>query len=1000
MDRQINPEIEKLIEDEVERRVAAKLAETAIQDVAGGMHLPAGDIPSIEGVTENPKLADIIDAPAIQSLMEDFYTLARIPVSIIDLKGNVLVGVGWQEICVKYHRAQPEACKHCVESDTLLTAGIPKGEFRLYKCKNNMWEAATPIIIGGQHLGNILSGQFFFEDELVDEEPFRAQARKFGFDEKKYLAALKAVPRLSREALSQAMAFFLKLADLLSRQGYSNLKLARSLAERDTLTESLRESESRLNRAQEIAHLGSWELDLVNDTLTWSDEVYRIFGLEPQEFGATYEAFLQAVHPEDRAAVDAAYSESVREGRDTYEIEHRIVKKSNGETRIVHEKCEHIRDGSGRIVRSIGMVHDITRHKQAEEALRESQNQLQTILESAPAGILVSASDGSFIFRNRLSEEILGGQVTGNAFDSERGYTIHHLDGSLFQSNDLPLSSALRGESAKDEELLIRYQNGEEKIVLASAMPIVTASGRISGAVATMLDITERKKAEEAMRESEERYRSLFENAHDLIQILGPDGRFLYVNRAWLQIMDYGEEEVPTMSVFDVISPGCLERCRDIFQQMMSGEPIMDIETEFINKSGEKIILEGNTHPRMKEGQVVSVQCIFRDITGRKRAEEELQKIQKLESIGILAGGIAHDFNNILTILLGNIELARMSLPPEDKASKRLIVAEEAVVRAKGITHQLLTFARGGAPIKKTISVESLIRKSVEFALRGSNLSSDFSFPNGLWLVEVDEDQMLQVINNLAINASHAMPEGGAFVVSAQNEYINRNHVSDLEEGKYVRIDFTDQGVGIPEEHLGLIFDPYFTTKESGSGLGLAISHSIIKRHGGTITVHSVLGEGSSFMLFLPASEKKEIGPEGPEHQKPFSGRGKILVMDDEETVNDIATDMLRHLGCRVETVKNGAEAIKAYKEALITRDPFDVVIADLTIPGGEGSKEIVRHLLELDPQAQVIVSSGYANDPIMSDFAEYGFKGVIPKPYKLIELNKTLQELLGAKKK
>ncbi|MEJ2033567.1 MAG: PocR ligand-binding domain-containing protein, partial [Deltaproteobacteria bacterium] len=169
MDRQINPEIEKLIEDEVERRVAAKLAETAIQDVAGGMHLPAGDIPSIEGVTENPKLADIIDAPAIQSLMEDFYTLARIPVSIIDLKGNVLVGVGWQEICVKYHRAQPEACKHCVESDTLLTAGIPKGEYRLYKCKNNMWEAATPIIIGGQHLGNILSGQFFFEDELVDE---------------------------------------------------------------------------------------------------------------------------------------------------------------------------------------------------------------------------------------------------------------------------------------------------------------------------------------------------------------------------------------------------------------------------------------------------------------------------------------------------------------------------------------------------------------------------------------------------------------------------------------------------------------------------------------------------------------------------------------------------------------------------------------------------------------------------------------------------------------
>jgi PAS domain S-box-containing protein len=331
---------------------------------------PEGDIGDLE-------LGDILDGPALQSLMDGFYKLARMPMSIIDLKGRMLVGVGWQEICTRFHRANPDSCRHCMESDLELTRGIAPGEFRRYKCKNNMWDVATPILVGGRHVGNLFMGQFFFEDEPLDYEFFRRQAAKYGFNEEEYIAALEAVPRLSREALAAGMAFFQNFADMLSKLSYGNIKLARSLTEREALMQSLSQSETRLRRAQEIAHLGSWELDLVKNELSWSDEVYRIFGLRPREFGASYEAFLAAVHPDDRAAVDGAYSGSIREGRDQYEIEHRIVRHDTGEVRIVHEKCEHFRDEAGRIMLSVGMVHDITERKRAEEGLRQRSAELE-----------------------------------------------------------------------------------------------------------------------------------------------------------------------------------------------------------------------------------------------------------------------------------------------------------------------------------------------------------------------------------------------------------------------------------------------------------------------------------------------------------------------------------------------------------------------------------------------------------------------------------------------
>ena len=512
-------------------------------------------------------------------------------------------------------------------------------------------------------------------------------------------------------------------------------------------------------------------------------------------------------------------------------------------------------------------------------------------------------------------------------------------------------------------------------------------------------DVTERNRAEDELRESTRFLSNILSSIQDGITILDPEMNILMVNPVMKQ---WYAHAIPLVGrkCYEAYH-GRHEHCKNCpsYHTINTGNPGHAVVPR-VGSDGETTgWLDLYSFPLrdVSTGAFVGIIEYARDISNQKLMEKEMQKVEKLESLGILAGGIAHDFNNILTVILGNVSLAKMPGRCDEKIIKRLTDAEKACERAKDLTQQLLTFAKGGTPIKKTAAIAELIRDTAGFALRGSNVRSEVSIAEDLWAVDVDEGQISQVIHNLVINADQAMPQGGVLKLRAENMRIDANKVIPLPEGNYIVIAIIDQGVGIPKEYVAKIFDPFFTTKQKGSGLGLASSYSIISNHGGHITVESAPGIGSTFTFYLPASEKRIESKKSATEIAP-TGNGKILVMDDEELIRDVARDILKSLGYETDLARDGAEALDLYRKAKDAGKPYAAVIMDLTIPGGMGGEEAVKKLHAIDPDAKAIVSSGYSTGPIMSDFKAYGFSGVITKPYRIADMGATLQLVINGK--
>lgn len=513
-----------------------------------------------------------------------------------------------------------------------------------------------------------------------------------------------------------------------------------------------------------------------------------------------------------------------------------------------------------------------------------------------------------------------------------------------------------------------------------------------------------RHKMEKQLKEREQWFATTLKSIGDGVITTDKNGFVTFLNPVAEILTGWKQTEVlnkPLKEVFNIIDLDTREPVEDpALKAIEQGSVIfLPDKTILISKDEtEKIIADSAAPIKNEDSEIIGVVIIFRDITDKKRMEKELQKIQKLESIGILAGGIAHDFNNILTAIVGNISLAKMKVTEEDRIYDLLNEAESASFHAKDLTQQLLTFSKGGSPIKKVMCIKNIIEKSVKFSLTGSNVKYQFNIAPDLWSVEVDEGQFTQVINNLVINADQSMPQGGILEIKAENipeHQIRKNSMLPLKITNYVCIKITDHGIGVPEKNLAKIFDPYFTTKQKGSGLGLTISFSIIAKHDGLITVDSKLGEGTSFYVYLPVNKAHHISgePKQPEIER---GVGKILVMDDEPMLLTLADKMLSDLGYKVQLSKDGREALKNYKAAMESGENFDLVLMDLTIPGGMGGKEAITELLKIDPKAKVIVCSGYSNDPIISNYQEYGFSNALTKPFRFRELSKVISNVMN----
>ncbi len=636
------------------------------------------------------------------------------------------------------------------------------------------------------------------------------------------------------------------------------------------------------------------------------------------------------------------------------------------------------------------LEQDILQRQQAEEALRESEKSLRGLLDANPESLLLVDKELTVITANQTTAQRLGKRL-----DELIGVRLYDLFSRDLSKRRRPyFDKVIRtGQPVQFEDI----REGINFYVYAH--PVLDAAGKVSRIAILAVDITERKRAEKSIKESLRLRQQILDTIPSPIFYKGIDDRYQGVNHSFLQFYGKTMEQVLGKTINEVFPKEIAEKYLRMDQDLFQHPGIQVYEFHSYDAQGQRREMSVQKATFLdKDGSMAGLAGIMIDITEQKKAEEERLRFSKLESLSTLAGGIAHDFNNILTAILGNIGLAMLDGKIEDRVQERLARAEQACLRAQSLAQQLLTFAKGGAPLLKSISIAKLLKESPILALSGSKSRHEVSIPGDLWSVEADEAQINQVISNLLINADQAMPRGGIIKIKAENSLVETGSNLPISKGKYVKIAIADQGIGISPKNLDQIFDPYFSTKQKGNGLGLATAYSIIKNHSGHIQVESQLDVGATFHIYLPATDKGVPAAE-PETVKPTMGQGKVLVMDDEEMVREVLGGMLSRLGYEADFASDGSQAIEKFVQAKEANQAFAAVILDLTIPGGMGGKEAIQGLLKIDPQVKAIVSSGYSDDPIMADFRKYGVSEVIAKPYRVSELSKILRRVIPEKR-
>jgi len=647
------------------------------------------------------------------------------------------------------------------------------------------------------------------------------------------------------------------------------------------------------------------------------------------------------------------------------------------------------------------LAGEIREREMVSQALRRSKIQLENVFNNS-IPICITNTRQEITIANPVYWQIFGQPAAGvvqKCYESRPGSTC--------KSQKCPFKQIMSGAREVICESRKSNADGSDTVFMVTARPYLDEEGKIAGIVESFQDVSELKIIERALAWEKERLLVTLKSIADGVVATDVRGRVVLINDTAQNLTGWSQQYAAGREVAEVL------HLSDAGDRRLSINPVAQIlrlagaeevgqRAVLVARDGWERRVSYSVSPIYdRKHEVVGAILVFQDISDKLRTEAEMARVQKLESVGALAGGIAHDFNNILTAVMNSLALARLAVDKKEQLLVRLDATEKAILRARELTGQLLTFAKGGAPMKKVISIAELVRDAVEFNLRGSNVAATFQVEDCLWAVEVDSAQMHQVFGNLTLNADQAMPQGGTLVAGLSNCEIATGEEGAVRPGNYVRITVADTGSGIEVAHLPMIFDPYFTTKPTGSGLGLATAHSIVTRHGGFLLVDSRVGEGTVFTIYLPALQGQAVGllaPEETDEDIPGSANSgsRILIMDDDPEIRELLSELLRQEGYRTVAVDDGRGAIREYRNALERGEKFDCLIIDLTIPGGMGGREAMARIRELDPSARAIVSSGYSNDPVLADFAQYGFSGRVAKPYQIEELLRVLERVLG----
>ncbi|MBN1876587.1 MAG: PocR ligand-binding domain-containing protein [Anaerolineae bacterium] len=1016
-----------------------KRAEKALRESERHIRRKLDTILSPETDINMLELSDIIDSAKIQKLMDKFYQLTHVGIGIIDLHGKVLVGTGWQDICTKFHRVNPESCQLCIESDLELSRDVPAGTFKQYRCKNNMWDIATPIMLGNKHMGNIFLGQFLFDDEAPDYETFRQQAHRYGFNEQEYIAALDRVPRWSQEKVNTAMSFYTTFAEMIGNLSYSNVKLANALEERKHAEEKLRQSEHDKTIQNQIANifLTIPDEEMYGEVLAIVLQVMKskfgIFGyiaasgdlvipsMTREIWGECQVPDKSIIFPQDTWG-KSLWGRAIREKIALYSdgpfhtpeghvhIDHflttpivfgnetiGLISVANNERGYTERDKELLEAITGYIspILNARLQRDRQEQerKQAERELQHSNDLLRAIIEAAPTAIIGLDLDGNVqMMWNPAAEKMLGWSA-----QEAMGHLLPSVPVESREEFSRFREWIRSGKTLDGVEVRRQRRDGTPIDYSIYASPLHDAEGQINGNVAVLVDITERRHAEE---EREYLAAQIREQAQELQQILAtvPEGVLL------------------------LDAKGRVVQANPIAEKLLvtlAGAKVGDTLTHLGNRSLTELLTSPATKGLWHE--VKFDQCIFEviarpmnndrgreqwvlvinDVTQAREIQEQLQRQERMAAVGQLAAGIAHDFNNIMAIIVLYAQMiARVEGLPEH-VQERITVIDQQAWHATRLIQQILDFSRKSVLERQPLDLLPLLKEQCKLLERTlpEDIELRLDYEPDEYIVNADLVRIQQVIMNLAVNARDAMPKGGKLRIVLSNttetDKVRCVTCGEVSDGEWVRITVTDTGSGISPDVLPYIFEPFFTTKAPGQGTGLGLSqvYGIVKQHEGHIDVMTRVEKGTTFSVYLPVlltpPPKARIG----DIQALVQGQGEtILVVEDNATLRQALMDNLSLLNYRVREAANGREALKILQQSA---GEIALVVSDLVMPemGGQALFYTMRQLGLTSP---LVLLSGHPMENELRSLQAQGLAGWMFKPLDMEQLSHLLAQLLS----